>query len=151
MNLLVVLTANLSFLSGFRVRVYCPTKSVNRDAFFQQPASTFEPSGQREQHPETFSILVGDRIELNLFPVRIKQIRESFLCSFALVAVMSTLCCQPAHAYLDSGTGAFIVQMLLGGAMGFLVVLTRFRHQMASLFRRLTGKTAEETKETENE
>jgi hypothetical protein len=64
---------------------------------------------------------------------------ESFFSAVALVIVVSIFCCEPAHAYLDPGTGAFMVQMLLGGAMGLLVYVTRFRKQVVKLIARLRG------------
>jgi hypothetical protein len=41
-----------------------------------------------------------------------------------------------AHAYLDPGTGGLILQMLLGGVAGVLVVAKLYWHQFTSLFRR---------------
>ena len=41
-----------------------------------------------------------------------------------------------AHAYLDPGTGGIILQMLLGGAAGVMVVGKLYWHQFTSLFRR---------------
>lgn len=41
-----------------------------------------------------------------------------------------------AHAYLDPGTGSIILQMLLGGVAGVMVVAKLYWHQFTSLFRR---------------
>lgn len=41
-----------------------------------------------------------------------------------------------AHAYLDPGTGGIILQMLLGGAAGVMVVAKLYWHQFTSFFRR---------------
>ena len=43
---------------------------------------------------------------------------------------------QPAQAYLDPGTGAIILQMLLGGVAGALVILKLYWHRFTSFFRR---------------
>jgi hypothetical protein len=41
-----------------------------------------------------------------------------------------------AHAYLDPGTGSIILQMLLGGVAGAMVVGKLYWHQFMSFFRR---------------
>lgn len=43
---------------------------------------------------------------------------------------------QPAHAYLDPGTGGFILQMLLGGFAGALVVGKLYWHRFTEVFSR---------------
>jgi hypothetical protein len=43
---------------------------------------------------------------------------------------------QPAHAYLDPGTGGFILQMLLGGFAGALVVGKLYWHRFIEIFGR---------------
>lgn len=73
------------------------------------------------------------------------EFQASTLCALTLIAVLSTICCPAAHAYLDSGTGAFLIQMFLGGLMGLMVVLTRFRTSVAAFFARMLGKAPKET------
>ena len=41
---------------------------------------------------------------------------------FGLVFVLTLNFAQPAHAYLDPGTGSMILQLLLGGVAGLLVI-----------------------------
>jgi hypothetical protein len=43
---------------------------------------------------------------------------------------------RPAQAYLDPGTGAIILQMLLGGVAGALVILKLYWQRVTSFFRR---------------
>lgn len=43
---------------------------------------------------------------------------------------------RPAHAYLDPGTGSIILQMLLGGVAGVMVVGKLYWHQFKAMFRR---------------
>lgn len=43
---------------------------------------------------------------------------------------------QPALAYLDPGTGGFILQMLLGGFAGALVVGRLYWHRLTEIFGR---------------
>ena len=49
---------------------------------------------------------------------------------------------QPAHAYLDPGTGGFILQMLLGGFAGALVVGKLYWHSFTGLLRRASKDDA---------
>jgi hypothetical protein len=55
---------------------------------------------------------------------------------FAVVFVGALDPGQPAQAYLDPGTGAIILQMLLGGVAGALVILKLYWHRFTSFFRR---------------
>ncbi len=55
---------------------------------------------------------------------------------FAVVFVAALEPGQSAQAYLDPGTGAIILQMLLGGVAGALVILKLYWHRFTSFFRR---------------
>lgn len=46
-----------------------------------------------------------------------------------------------AYAYLDPGTGSMILQLLLGGVAGAIVILKLYWRRFVSLFR---GNTPEE-------
>lgn len=67
-------------------------------------------------------------------PVR----RRSFAVIIASVAVFLAVMDirNPAHAYLDPGTGSIILQLLLGGFAGGLFVLKLYWHRFKSLFQR---------------
>lgn len=41
-----------------------------------------------------------------------------------------------AYAYLDPGTGSFVLQLLIGGALGGLYILKRFWRQITAFFSR---------------
>ncbi|OHC74266.1 MAG: hypothetical protein A3H92_09310 [Rhodospirillales bacterium RIFCSPLOWO2_02_FULL_58_16] len=46
----------------------------------------------------------------------------------------------PAHAYLDPGTGSILLQMILGGAAGAAVVLKLYWRRIISFFKSAPGK-----------
>lgn len=48
----------------------------------------------------------------------------------------------PAFAYLDPGTGSIILQLILGGVAGALVILKLYWYRLKSIFSR-TEKTEE--------
>lgn len=52
--------------------------------------------------------------------------------SFLLVSVM------PAYAYLDPGSGSMVLQIVLGGVAGLVVILKLYWNRLVSLFE--TGK-----------
>ena len=57
-------------------------------------------------------------------------------------AVLIGLCgVQPAHAYIDPGTGGMILQLLLGGIAGALVVVKLYWHKARSIFSRNSKST----------
>ncbi len=50
----------------------------------------------------------------------------------------------PAYAYLDPGTGSMLVQMLLGGVAGALVIGKLYWHRIKALFGRRTPKNGDQ-------
>jgi len=44
------------------------------------------------------------------------------------------LLANPAYAYLDPGTGSMMLQILLGGLAGLIVILKLFWHRLIALF-----------------
>ncbi len=50
----------------------------------------------------------------------------------------------PAYAYLDPGTGSMLLQMLLGGVAGALVVGKLYWHQVKTFFGRGTEKNIDQ-------
>ncbi len=52
---------------------------------------------------------------------------------FALVLAVVLSFDSPAHAYLDPGTGSMILQILLGGVAGALVVGKLYWHRLKQL------------------
>ena len=56
--------------------------------------------------------------------------------SLLLILIITT---EPVYAYLDPGTGAMIVQLLLGGIAGALIVGKLYLHKIKSYFTHLFG------------
>ncbi|MCY4662980.1 MAG: hypothetical protein OXF93_24735 [Acidobacteria bacterium] len=59
----------------------------------------------------------------------------------AMALVGPTLVCllaleQPAHAYLDPGSGSVLLQVLLGGFAAVGVIARLFWHRLTAVFRR---------------
>ncbi len=50
---------------------------------------------------------------------------------------------QPAHAYLDPGTGSILVQILLGGAAGGLAILKLYWGNIRAFFARGAARVPE--------
>ena len=63
-------------------------------------------------------------------------VRVALSCSvFALTLEIS----RPAFAYLDPGTGSIVLQLLLGGVAGGLVVCKLYWHKLKGIFVRETS------------
>ena len=62
------------------------------------------------------------------------RVRDAAL--FALVFLSALKIDAPAYAYLDPGTGSMLVQMLLGGLAGVLVVGKLYWHRVKAFFGR---------------
>jgi hypothetical protein len=45
------------------------------------------------------------------------------------------------HAYLDPGSGSYLLQLLIASALGGLVVLRMYWSRVSAFIRRLLGKT----------
>lgn len=61
------------------------------------------------------------------------------IINLALFGVVFAAVSNPGHsayAYLDPGTGSIILQMLLGGVAGVMVVARLYWYQLTSFFRR---------------
>ncbi|TDI58541.1 MAG: hypothetical protein E2O92_09620 [Alphaproteobacteria bacterium] len=50
--------------------------------------------------------------------------------------VLSVTAIAPAQAYLDPGTGSIILQLILGGVAGVMVVMKLYWHRLLSFFGR---------------
>ncbi len=60
----------------------------------------------------------------------------------AVLLVLGTA--KPAFAYVDPGTGAMLLQLLLGGVAGGLVILKLYWHRLKERTTRLFGVRNEE-------
>ncbi len=58
------------------------------------------------------------------------------LALFVLVCLSALNLGAPAYAYLDPGTGSMLVQMLLGGVAGALVIGKLYWHRLKAFFDR---------------
>ncbi len=58
------------------------------------------------------------------------------IAPFALVFLSVLSIHAPAHAYLDPGTGSMLLQLLLGGVAGVLVVGKLYWHRVQAFFGR---------------
>ena len=58
---------------------------------------------------------------------------------FALTAFFTVGVSSPAYAYIDPGTGSMLLQLMLGGVAGLLVVGKLYFHKITSLFRPNNG------------
>lgn len=56
-----------------------------------------------------------------------------------LVLLILTSIITPAYAYLDSGTGSMIIQMLFAGAAGLLAILKLYWEKVKNLWKRFWG------------
>ncbi len=55
---------------------------------------------------------------------------------YGLVLLGTVGVTSPAYAYLDPGTGSMLVQMLLGGVAGAMVIGKLYWHQVKAIFGR---------------
>jgi hypothetical protein len=69
-----------------------------------------------------------------------KKRADVFLC-IAGVLVAMVVYAPPAYAYVDPGTGGLVLQLLLGGVAGALVIVKLYWEKLTGLFRR--GKNAD--------
>ena len=54
--------------------------------------------------------------------------------SAAIVVVVLLLSASDAHAYLDAGTGSMLMQLLVGGVAGLLVLVKLYWHRLMAFF-----------------
>lgn len=67
---------------------------------------------------------------------------------FIVAFVLSMGLSSPAYAYLDPGTGSMLLQLLLGGFAGALVIGKLYWHRLRDMFR---GTKSEGGQNPENE
>ena len=68
--------------------------------------------------------------------------RPGTVAATAVLLVLGTA--KPAFAYIDPGTGAMLLQLLLGGVAGGLVILKLYWHRLKERTTRLFGVRNEE-------
>ena len=62
------------------------------------------------------------------------KIINKLIFGFVLLSALDIA--SPAHAYLDPGTGSMLLQMLLGGLAGVLVIGKLYWHRVMGFFGR---------------
>jgi len=62
----------------------------------------------------------------------------------AAIAALLALWTAPAYAYLDPTTGSILLQGLLAGVAGVMVVGRLYWTKVKAFFRRISGKTSPE-------
>ncbi len=70
---------------------------------------------------------------------------------FGLILLGTIGVTSPAYAYLDPGTGSMLVQMLLGGVAGALVVGKLYWHQVKDFFGRGPQKNSGQEPSSHND
>jgi len=63
--------------------------------------------------------------------------------ALVILAITVGLFASDAHAYLDPGTGSMIIQMLIAGAIGALVVIKAYWSRIVGFFSRKKSDDAE--------
>jgi hypothetical protein len=64
----------------------------------------------------------------------------TYFLKAALIAAGILLWAAPAYAYLDPATGSILLQGLLAGVAGLVVVLRLYWARVTAFFRRLRGR-----------
>ena len=68
---------------------------------------------------------------------------KSFPQKLLLVGIFYLLSAKPAFAYLDPGTGSYVLQLLLGGLFGLLYLIKmrwrKIKHIILNILTRLNG------------
>ena len=70
--------------------------------------------------------------------------REILIESIISAALLLFIFARDAHAYLDPGTGSFILQMLLAGLFAVLLAIRIFWNKIKALFTRHSSRNTED-------
>ena len=66
-----------------------------------------------------------------------------FAYGLSLFVFLSLVAPQPAHAYLDPGTGSVILQVLVAGALGAAFTIKLWWRNSLDFIKRLLGKKSD--------
>jgi hypothetical protein len=68
------------------------------------------------------------------------------IAALTLAAVVLAASAGPAHAYIDPGVGGMLLQLLLGGVAGALVVIKLYWHRLKGAVAKMLGRQPPESK-----
>ncbi len=63
------------------------------------------------------------------------MITKGYTLFFLLVFILSLIIVRPTYAYLDAGTGSMLLQLILGGFAGLLVIIKIYWRNLMALFK----------------
>lgn len=66
-----------------------------------------------------------------------------------LVGILFTIFTKPAHAYLDPGTGSFLLQVIVGGFLGGVFIIKGYWQRISAFFTK--KKSNQSSTSTEDE
>jgi hypothetical protein len=72
------------------------------------------------------------------------RFRTRFVCSVVLMLLIGFLLPGTSYAYLDPGTGSYVLQLLLATIVGILFAIRLFWGRIKSFLKRLAGKQVSE-------
>ena len=80
----------------------------------------------------------------------LRQVRRGFDIGwqFALVTFAVIFMASPAQAYIDPGVGGMLLQLLLGGVAGVLVIMRLYWERVTSTARKVFGLKESKEKST---
>ena len=67
--------------------------------------------------------------------------RSKALLASCLLVSIAVLVPRPAHAYIDPGSGSYVLQILVGGLVAVSFAVKTFWNSLRGLFRRGTSPT----------
>ncbi|MEX0616486.1 MAG: hypothetical protein WD231_01575 [Candidatus Woykebacteria bacterium] len=72
--------------------------------------------------------------------------RSNVINLFLLFLALFVISARPAHAYLDPGSGSYILQILIATGVGALFAVKTFWLQIKDFFTSLIGRKKQKTK-----
>ncbi len=69
--------------------------------------------------------------------------KTSLLCASATVLLL--LQSVNAHAYIDPGTGSYMLQLIMAGVVGLVVTVKMYYHRIRATISRLFGGASKDT------
>lgn len=76
--------------------------------------------------------------------------RGATWATVALLAVLCIVVAHPAYAYVDPGAGSMVLQLLLGGVAGLLVIFKLWWRSILGFFGRQPAPSMDEVEHTKS-